>query len=336
MTNPSLSGQVPLGGSPPQQPPQPVLPAGRTLPVAMTGAPAPAPVVDPFSKVIDLPSSGLYYATGTRQVTIRPTRGEQEEMIAGTPEESPDRVKAIREVVKQCTNLGQLPFEELLIRDFGTVCMHLFAISAGTDEVNIQAGCDKRDCPMAAKKLALTMLPSVVLRQDGGAGDGPPPEEEDPDIRAARMVEEMLGEVEESAGVEYRSVTAADVEPFRCQLSNGVAVEYRYHRMKDLEAAEEYARATGDQGLLIGAKLGSYLSARQIVSINGERMVGTTQALQWWKATSSPLLRELREDIAARNFGFNMRPEFRCPRGDCRKKVRVKLPNDGSLFRARA
>lgn len=321
MSTPSLSGQVPLGGSQPPTAHQPPVGVQPQLPSA---------TLDPFSKVVTLPSGGLYYACGTDRVTIRPTRGEQEEMIACTPEESPDRVAVIREVVQQCTNLGSLAFDDLAVLDFGHICMHLFALSAGTDEVNIQAGCDKDDCPMRAKTLALTMLPSVFLQRDDGGALAEEPEE-DPDILAARMVMQDMGEEPEDVGPEYRTVSES--EPFTCKLSNGTTVAWRYHRMKDLEAAEAYARATGDKNMAVGAKLGSFLSARQIVAINGVNP-GTVGALQWWKATPSPLLKELRAHIGARNFGINMRPEFRCPRVGCRKKVQVKLPNDGSLFRS--
>lgn len=323
MSDASILGSVPLGGRPPQTTNPPV----RLGEVAQ----------DPFCKLIDLPSGGLFYASGLSQVRIRPTRGEQEEMLAGTPEESPDRVRAIREVVRQCTDLQGMPFSELLVLDFGFITLHLFALSAGTDDVSIRAGCEKADCPMAQKQLSLTTLPCVHLRA-GSPGESAldAPAAADPDLAAARMVEEAMGEAQEASGPEYRKVTAEFVrEPFRVQLPGGVTIDWRMHRMKDLEAAEEYARATGDTSMAIGAKLGSFLSARQIVAINGEQ-VGTVQALQWWKQAPSPILRELREHIGQRDFGFNMRPEFRCSRGDCRKKVRVRLPNDGSLFRAGA
>ncbi len=84
---------------------------------------------------------------------------------------------------------------------------------------------------------------------------------------------------------------------------------------------------------MTGAKLGTFLSARQLVSVNGDDYSLVSQALQWWKRTPSPILKKLREHIVAHNYGYDMRPEFSCPWADCRKKVKVRLPNDGSLFR---
>lgn len=289
---------------------------------------------DPMNKLIDLPSGGLFYECGVSQVRIRPTRGEQEEMIAATPEESPDRVRAIREVTRQCTDLQGLNWNDLLILDFAHVSIHLFALSAGSDEVTLpdSLGCEKDDCPMRGKKLTLTTLPCVYL-QLGEHGQSYEVEELDPDILAVMEAERAIGEAEEEGGPEYRKVDPETIrEPFRCKLKDGTELEWRLHRMKDLEAAEEYSKATGDTGLGTKAKLGSFLSARQIVAINGQSR-GTVGALQWWKQAPSPILREFRRTIRAMDFGYNMRPEFRCPRGDCRKKVRVKLPNDGSLFR---
>jgi len=323
---PTMAGSVPLGTPPPADP----------VPGAPPGEPPSPLAAHPLSKVIDLPSGGLFYPDGTRQARIRPTDGEQEEMIASTPEQSPDRVRAIRQVAQQCSDLGGLPWDELLVKDFGYLCIHLFALSAGTDEVTLpDVGCDKDDCPLKGKVLSLTTMPCVYL-EEGAPGDLNTVEELDPVIFAAMEAEKAMGEVEDDGlGPIHQKVAPGSMkEPFKCQLSSGSTVEWRLHRMKDLEAAEEFARATGDASLATGAGLGSFLSARQIVTVDGQSL-GTVGALQWWRKTSSPYLREFRKAIRGVEFGFDMRPELRCPRGDCRRKVRVKLPNDGSMFRDR-
>ena len=156
-------------------------------------------------------------------------------------------------------------------------------------------------------------------------------------ILAAMEIErkeaEEAGDEGAPAGPVFRTLTRQEAsEPFTARLKGGTVVRWRHHRVKDLEAAEDFAMATGDTGLNVAAALGGYLSARQIVAINGEE-VGTVAALRWWQKTESPVLRDFRKQIAAREFGFNMAPEFRCTRSECRRKVKVRLPNDGSLFR---
>ncbi len=270
---------------------------------------------------------------------ICPMRGELEMSIAGTPEESPERVVAIRHAVEKCCSVEGVPFRELLLLDFAAISLHVMALSAGTDEIGTSPGCDKPDCPLKEKQLTLSTLPCVYLRRaEPGEEPSGPEGETDPIMLAAMAVEKAMGEVE--SGPEIRKLAPADiVEPFEARITPSsnqrfreVVLHWRYHRVKDLEAATEFAAQTGDQSVLIGAALGAFLSARQIVRINGET-VGTVTALQWWRKAPSPILRKFRDHVLARDFGYDMRPEFACPRGDCRKKVRIVLPNDGSLFR---
>lgn len=325
-----VSGTVPLGRDAP-----PTLPAA---PQAMGVAPVmPHPVVaDPMARTIDLPSGGLYYDCGLAQAVVCPMRGELELSIAGTPEESPERVRAIRGAVERCCHTPGVAFRDLLLMDFAAISLHVMAVSSGTDEIGVQAGCDKPDCPLRAKRLTLTTLPCTYLRvadeDDALAHD---PDDADPAILAAMAVERAMGEAAD-AGPEVRRIPAAKVkEPFEARIAHGaypeVVLHWRYLRVKDVEAAEEFAIQTGAKDVSVGASLSSFLSARQVARINGEP-VGAVQALQWWRRAPSPILRKWREIIEARSFGYDMRPEFSCPRGDCRKKVRVALPNDGSLF----
>jgi len=342
---PTIGGAVPLGAASPPTVPQgaPQPPVGGRLAQAAAMQPPPVPQVgpvaqDPMARIVELPSGGLYYRNGLKRAIIRPTRGEQEEMLAGTPEGSPERVAAIRMVVQQCTDLQDLPFSELLVEDFGQITLHLFALAAGTDEVVLpDLGCEKEGCPLANKMLTLTTLPCVHLK---ALAPGEEPElgllddNLDPDIRAAMAVEANMGE-EDAGGPIYKAVRPEDVrEPFHVTLSNGVQIGLRLLRMRDLEAAEDYVRETGSTGTGVQAKLGSYLTVRQIVTIDAQK-VGTVIALRWWKRTPSPLLNDIRDALRAKSFGYETRPEFRCSRTDCRKVSRVRLPRDGSVFRDR-
>jgi len=339
MSDPVISGNVPLGSELPTEPMQPEPPPAPQLPPVPT--PANRVVVDPMSRTIDLPSGGLYYPVGACKATISPTRGETEIGIAGTREGSPERVDAIRRAVERHCHVEGIEFKNLLLPDFAAISLHMLALSAGTDELGKSPGCEKPDCPLKAKKLTLSTLPCIYLQRATPGESTEPVEETDPMILAAMATEQAMREQDESIGFgpEIRKLYPEQIaEPFEAVISPGdgfksITIHWRYHRVKDVDAAVEFSKQTGDQGTTIKAAMGAYLSARQIVRIDGQE-VGTIVALQWWKKTPTPILKQFRAQVRARNFGYSMEPEFQCPRGDCRKKVRIMLPADGSLFRS--
>lgn len=350
MADPTVSGNVPLGRDPTPPPPAPSDLAGIHLatppgvvpppqvPPTMTGAHlGNPPAADPMSRTIDLPSGGIYYRNGATKATVAPMRGEAEIAIAGTPEGTPERVAAVRKAVAACSNVVGVPFGEILLLDFAAISMHVMALSEGTDELGVRPGCEKQECPLAKETITLTSLPCTYLRVADNDAEEPAVEETETNPMilaaiAAEAREKRRAGVEISTGPTIRRLPRATArEPFEARLSNGTTLHWRYHRVKDLEVAEDFVRDTGDTGLGVQAGLGAYLSARQIIRINGTE-VGTTEALMWWMRTARPLLKEFRVALRRREFGYDMRPEFICPRSECRKKVQVPLPNDGSLF----
>lgn len=374
MSEPSMSGSAPVGGasSAPQphgsqqrafQPKQHMgaphlqsdAPAGPP-PAAPVGGmsgphlapnygqvPPAGPQDDPFARTIDLPSKGVHYPDGTKQATIRPMRGEEELNLAGTGPEGPDRSRAMREMVARCVTLrGSVPLEEVTILDYAAITLHLMAMTAGTDELNVDAsaGCSKEGCPLAQQPITLTSLPCTYLRRSDEQEQDP--DDVDPILAAAARTEAKLAakNAPEEAwgfGRQFRNVADDYKEPFKAVLSYGaqqITVEWRHLRVKDQIAAEEFILETGaslDTKTIKGT-LASYLSARAIVSINGQPS-SPVMALQWWRKAPGPLLRELKRQQNEHSYGYDFRPQFRCSRGQCRKEVAVSLPKDGSLFR---
>ena len=359
--NPSLAGNAHLGaqtgparpafqpgpnlGAPHLQPQHPPEPPPRAPVGSMQGGHlASQATADPFSRTIDLPSGGVFYPDGTRQVRIRPMRGEEELNVAGTSPEGPDRSRVMRETVaKCCTILGGTPLEELTVLDYAAISLHLMAATAGTDEINADAsnGCGKEACPLASQAITMTSLPCTYLVRNGQEAEEE--EEVDPVIAAAMRAEAKLAaqETGEEAdpetwgfGRQNRAVGGSYREPFTAELPGGTVVQWRHLRVKDQIAAETFLLETGAviDTQNVKAALASYLQARAIVAINGQK-ASPLMALQWWRKAPGPILRKLREKQVQHSFGYEFRPQFRCPRGACRKEVAVELPKDGSLFR---
>jgi hypothetical protein len=173
-----------------------------------------------------------------------------------------------------------------------------------------------------------------VLRvaQEGEATNWPAlPGSIDPDVQA-------LLAISGKSGVETRVLSPIDAtEPFKVTLKNGDQVTWRYARVKDLVAAEEYINSLpgngGPNAAFTGShsgKFNNFLTALHVVSING-KPVQPPEALMWVKRSPTWLLDGLRQDILDRSFGFETEPKLRCKR--CGGSWKVELPSDGGIFR---
>lgn len=303
---------------------------------------APPKAVDPLARRIKLPSGGLFYQSFAPghdgQITIWPTRGEQEEAIAGAGEDVRARTEVMRFVTEQCSDLGGVPFKHLLVDDWFALTIHLLGLSAGTDEVTLKPLCPHKDCKRPnTHRRALTMLPCVNLRL-AEAGESPTP-------TATVVEDDLIAAIEAiDAGEDSEAISEATdrvlspaqtVEPFTTAPLpvSGTTVSWRYLRLSDLSKAEEFVARTGDTQTKPGSGLHSYLMALQIVAIDGRR-VATLEAVRWVKQQPTVVLNAWREEMAAKSFGFNLEPTFRCTA--CKRTFQARLPLDGSIFRRRA
>jgi len=289
---------------------------------------------DPLSRPYTLPSRGLWYPAGHRgEVYIAPTRGEQEEVLAGMGAGAA-AMESLRNVVEQCVDLNGLPLDQLLVDDWPALLLHLLAYSSGDERVFLAPTCPKpRGCGRPSDQTrALDDMECIDLRL--AAPDEVPTwptveaEDEDPDLV---LLAELSGEHE--AGPVTGIVMPGDIEePFSTgALASGDQIAWRYLRMADLRMAEEFAQRTGSGQTKPGSKLNNVLLALHIVTINGNRP-GLVGAYSWIKRTPSPTLIHLRREIERRSFGYSMRPRFRCTH--CGHSFRAELPLDGSLFRS--
>jgi hypothetical protein len=273
-------------------------------------------------------------------VYISPTRGEQEEMLAGMGDGAAASA-TLRHIAEQVVDFNGMTIDDLLVLDWPAVCLHLLAYSAGDDRVFMAPTCPKpRGCGKPSDQTrGLSDMECVELRPvlDGGESTWPIPEPADPDLA---ILEEIMGG--SSTGTVEAFVTADHAqEPFyteplkardgRDYPGAGARVGWRHLRMKDMTVAEEFAQRTESESVVAGSKLNNVLIALQIVSINGNS-TGLLQAYSWVKKTASPILTDLRRQLERRSFGYNMRPRFRCPH--CGHSFQAMLPLDGSLFRS--
>jgi len=297
---------------------------------------------DPLSRPYRLPSGGLWYPEGHGgMIYIAPTRGEQEEVLAGMGDGA-SASASLRHVAEQVVDFNGLDLGDLLVLDWPALLMHLLAYSAGDDRVFLAPTCPKpRGCGRPSDQTrALADMECVELRLAmDGESTWPLPVPTDPDLA---ILDEITGGA--TSGTVEAAATAEEVkEPFFTNplkplywngppMADGPVVGWRNLRMRDLTVAEEFASRTGSQQVQAGSKLNNVLLALQIVSIDGAR-VSLLQAYSWVKQTSSPLLTDLRRQLERRSFGYNMRPHFRCPH--CGHSFQAVLPLDGSLFRSR-
>lgn len=302
-----------------------------TLPAVTQTSPPPQPTHDPLSLPYTLPSRGLYYGGKCPggSVVITPTRGAQEEILAGAQDNPAAALPALRHVAEQCIRLGGLAFNDLLLFDFTALLFHFLALSNGTDELRIEP--KHGSCKPTRLKLPLTRLPCKLLRvaEEGEAPNWPPADEEDEMSVLAEMEARERAEAEGVGATDVVLPRDAAQEPFLTEKLpfTGDVVGWRYHRVSDLIRAEEFVARLGK------GKMGSFLLASQIVSINGRSLTGALEATAWVSRQPSPVLNALREEMSLRDFGYDVTPEFTCK--DCGGRFRTKLPLDGSIFRSR-
>lgn len=297
-------------------------------------APRPAPVTtDPLSRPYTLPSRGLYYPAGQcsgGQVVISPMRGAQEEILAGA-QDSAAALPVLRHVAEQCVNTQGLAFNELLLFDFTALLFHFLALSNGTDELTLtplHAG----NCGKSFQHvLPLTELPCTTLRQADPGEEPNWPRERADEEDAFAILAEMDAEAAGDGQAEYVLAPDSVPEPFVSGPLpvTGDVIGWRYHRVRDVIQAEEFV-ARAKQG---AGKLHSFLLAAQLVTLNGRAFTGRLEAMTWVTRQPSPLLHALRDDLSARDFGYDVNPRFRCPH--CGGSFKGRLPLDGSLFRRR-
>ena len=289
---------------------------------------------DPLSRPYTLPSRGMWYPEGHGGlVYISPTRGEQEEVLAGMGEGAA-AMESLRHVVQQCVDLNGLPLDKLLVDDWPALLLHLLAYSAGDDRVFLAPICPKpRGCGRASNQTRpLSEMECVELRPalPGQDATWPPPVEESPEDEELAILAEISGDV---VGTTEATVDPASLlEPFDGQplKETGDRIAWRYLRMADLAMAEEFAQRTGSTQQKPGSKLNNVLLALHVVTLNGNKP-GLVGAYSWVKRTPSSALTDLRRQIERRSFGYSMRPRFKC--SHCSHSFRVELPLDGSLFR---
>lgn len=297
---------------------------------------------DPLSRHYRLPSGGLWYPEGHGgSIFIAPTRGEQEEVLAGMGEGAAASA-ALRHVAEQVVDFNGIGLPDILVLDWPAVLLHLLAYSAGDDRVFLAPSCPRpRGCGKPSDQTrTLGEMECVELRFAGPGEEStwPVPEPSDPDLA---ILEEIMGGGTMGTVAAVVSQDGAR-EPFQTDPleplewngpalpGTGDRVSWRHLRMKDMVVAEEFAQRTGSAAVQAGSKLNNILLALQITSVNGNK-TGLLQAYAWVKETPSPLLSDLRRQMERRSFSYNMRPRFKCPH--CGHSFRTDLPLDGSLFR---
>ncbi|MHC4521551.1 MAG: hypothetical protein ACYTAS_23415, partial [Planctomycetota bacterium] len=153
-----------------------------------------------MSRPYTLPSRGLWYPEGHRgEIFIAPTRGEQEEVLAGMGDGAA-AMESLRHVVQQTVDLNGITLDQLLLQDWPALLLHLLAYSAGDDRVFLAPSCPKpRGCGQASNQTrALGEMECVELRlaAPGEDANWPPPEETPEDEELAILAEisgEQLG-----------------------------------------------------------------------------------------------------------------------------------------------
>lgn len=333
------------GGGTPVEGAAPITPGNvgrRPMGVAQ---PPPGPVAvqtlarphDPLSVPYLLPSRSMYYQDlcpgHDGRVVIAPMRGEQEEIIAGAAQNPQAQGAALRHVTEQCIDTRGIPFRKLLVDDWTASMLHFLALSAGSDVIGLRPTCPHEGCKQQHdQSKALTSLACTILRFAEQGETVEPETEHDP---AEDVIADIDGESEEGGVSEIVLTPETAAEPFTTKPLpiGGQKVSWRYHRLEDLEKAEEFAaRMETERSGKPGSPLHSYLMALQIAALDGTKQA-TLQAWRWVKAQPSVNLSAWREEMAERSFGYDVMMRFRCK--GCGRSFRARLPLDGSLFRRR-
>lgn len=292
--------------------------------------------VDPLSRPYRLPSRGVYYRGHDGMVVISPMRGEQEETLAGAAGNREAQLEVLRHVVSQCVDLRGLALGDLLLDDWVALTFHFFALSAGSDVIELRpthGACGKA---MVVRR-ELTAMPCASLRvaDAGEPATWPAPRSrEDDDEAIIREIEGGEGSID--SGPTERVLAAPDAsEPFTTPPLpiTRQRVTWRYHRVSDLIKADEFASRVGDSQTRVGSPLHSYLMALQVVAIDDQPQA-VLQAIRWVKQQPSVVLNAWRDEMAERAFGYDVMMRIKC--AHCGGWFTSRLPLDGSLFRRRA
>lgn len=333
MGQPQEPQEPPVAASqPPQGPPahmtaaQSILQAQRLARQqdAMSRAP------DPLSRPYYLPSGGLPYEGHDGTVILAPMRGEQMEIVAGAGG-GLQATPALRHIVQACTDTRGIPYEDLLLEDWVACLMHVLALSLGTDYLPLAPMCENSRCKLQFDgSRSLSAFPCRVLRRPGPGEEitWPPAttQDEDEDLRILREMG-LAGDGNDHAQQVY---FANGVEGAVVELSNRQRIGWRYLQLRDMVQAFTFAERSQNTNVSIGARLGRFIQACYMVSID-DRPVMMMEAMEWVRQAPLFLQDELREAIGRRSFGYELSPMFRCTH--CGHRFRQQLPLDAAMFR---
>jgi hypothetical protein len=244
-----------------------------------------------------LPSCGWLYGDllPDGKVTMSAIRGEDEEIISGAGEGA-SALPVLREKLQQLTNMGRLPYPQLLFSDWLALLFNFFAFSYGS-QMSFMPKCPScRQFPSEPHVMDLAELPCTIY-------------DEDPTMERDKFH-----------------------EPFETKAlpPHGDILTYRLLRVQDQIAAEDFYR----KGLKAGKRgdfVRSYAMARHVVGVNGDE-VNLFEALDYIRnGTTGETLMAFRREISEKEPGYNMTVDLTCPL--CGGAFDVHLPEDGSFFR---
>lgn len=323
-----VSGSVPISPAQSQPPAEP-----RQLTSAEAEQRAAAKAPDPLSRPFTLPSGGLFYDGHDGQVIISPTRGEQEEILAGAEDNEDVYFEVASHLMSQCVDWRGIA--DPLTFDWVAVLIHFLAVSQGSDTIALRpthakpVGCGKA----AIQTVSLAELPCRKLRR-AAEGEEPtwPPSVEDEDPEEA-ILRELEGDPER--GSETLAVPPSGIgEPFKTKPlpHTNEVVSWRFLRRSDVTNAQEYASRM-DDGASLGKKRNTFLQAAMIVAINGKR-ARLTESVAWIRRTPTPILQAFRAEVKKFGIGYDTTPKFKCPH--CGGTFKQRIPLDGDMFRRAA
>jgi len=244
-----------------------------------------------------LPSCGWLYGDllPDGMVTMKAMRGEDEEIIAGAGEGAV-ALPVLRDKVEQLTDLGNLPYKQLLFSDWVALLFNFFGFSYGSE----MAFSPK--CPVCKE------FPS------------------EPHIKDLEELDCTVYDTE--PGFErdkfHEPFTTEPLPPYND------TVTFRLLRIEDQIAAENFFKK-GKKAGKRGDFVRSFAMAKHIVGVNGEE-VNLFEALDYVRnGTTGATLLSLRREFASVEPGYYMNIDLNCPQ--CGANFQVRLPEDGSFFR---